>query len=526
MALKVALVTYGMLGGGIETYLINLGCVLKNKGMDVTVVTTEVPGAWFERLRSHGIKSKYIDGLDLLLPPEHILKVNKVLRQDGYDVIFLNHARYAQAAIDLLDENTVVIPVLHGNDDVFYNISSYKSDLCNCIVAVSPRLANVVIDKKPKCPVVTIPNGIQLIDTSKFKQRTFYEKQIRLIYVGRLYHKEKGIFLIPDILRRLKECNIDVFLDIVGDGNDRDEFIGMLKDKGVLDKIHMWGTLGSQKVYELLCKSHFLLFPSFTEGLPCVPIEAQMCGCIPIASKLSGSTDVIIKDGETGILVDIGDIDGICKAVVALWQEREHAKLMSIEASRYSRENFSVEAMGKKYYDLIIDAISGKYLYKEKREGSSIVKKLNAEQLLEKHFDILFISGTDEVKSMHKFWMKQMIVKQEPISGYLYKLGIRRAAIFGTLKDALYLLKDLSMAGIEVISFLDNNLEMQGKILCNLPVNSSSWLVQHTKEIDIVVVSIESESDVFVKEQLQKLTTDSAKVLSWKDLVRLNGFIN
>jgi glycosyltransferase involved in cell wall biosynthesis len=521
--IKLALVTYGMLGGGIETYLINLGQFFKKRGLDVTVVTTEVPGAWFERLATSGIKAKYIDGLDTLFPIEHVLKVNEVLRQDGYDVIFLNHDRYTQAAINLFGNDTVIFPVVHGNDDVFQSISSYQSASCNGIVAVSPRLADTLERKKPECPIVVIPNGIEIINTDHFMQRTFHETHLRLIYVGRLFHEEKGIFFLPEILRKIKDDNIKVILDIVGDGNDRDELIEMLKANDVLENVHMWGTLNPEKVYELLCQAHFLIFPSYTEGLPCVPIEAQMCGCIPIASRLKGSTDILIKDNDTGILVDIGDVEAIYQAIIKLWKERDLLGEMSKAAVLYSRENFSLEAMGNKYYTLITDAVHGKYPCNGKRNGLAFIEEYDNENLLKTYFDILFISGTDDVKGMYKFWMKKLVIDNKPISEILYTLKVKKAAIFGTLKTALYLLKDLSMAGIEIVSFIDSNPEMRGKLLCGLPINQPSWLTQHAKEIDVVVVSIESASDTIVKEQLQK-SVDTMKIFTWKELVRKNGF--
>lgn len=522
---KIALVIYGMLGGGIETFLINLGQFLRSQGMDVTVITTEVQGAWFERLAQNGIKAKHINGLKNLFPTEHLIKMTEILRSDGYNAILSNHARYAQAAVDRLASDTVFIPILHGDEEVFFNLSCYNASFCNCIITVSPKLTNALAIKKPHCPIITIPNGVKIIDIGQFEQRTFYERQLRLIYVGRLRHEEKGVLFLPSILRKIKNMGMEVFLDVVGDGNDCDELVRLFKSEDVSELVHMRGMLDSKEIYQLLCKSHFLLFPSFNkEGLPLVPIEAQMCGCIPIASRLPGSTDVIVEENKSGVLVNIGDVNAIAETVVKLWENKDKVNQMSIEAIHYSRAKFSVEAMGNQYYNLIRDALNGKYPLKTERKNLLSAEELNPGQLLDKYFDILFISGTINMKKMYRFWMEQLIIKQKPISEVLYKSGIRRVAIFGTLKNALYLTKDLSMAGIEVLCYLENNPEMQGKELCQLSVNSSSWLAQNKEAVDAVVISIESESDIIVKEQLQKITINDIKVLTWKELVQLNGF--
>lgn len=60
------------------------------------------------------------------------------------------------------------------------------------------------------------------------------------------------------------------------------------------------------------------VLPSAREGLPIVLLEAMACGLPCIASRLPGSTDVMIEDGVNGRLVPSGDADGLGRALRAV----------------------------------------------------------------------------------------------------------------------------------------------------------------------------------------------------------------
>ena len=53
-----------------------------------------------------------------------------------------------------------------------------------------------------------------------------------------------------------------------------------------------------------------LAFPSYREGLPNVPLEAQVCGVPVVGYAATGTVDAV-ADGETGLLVPVGDRIGL-----------------------------------------------------------------------------------------------------------------------------------------------------------------------------------------------------------------------
>lgn len=357
--IRVALVVYGMIGGGIETFLLNLGVYLNRCQYDVTIVTTNCQGNWFERIAQNGLQKVYVSGLNPEEPLEHVSRVSKVLYDGNYDVVFLNHALFAQFGIGTGKGRPVVIPIVHERNEYFARLSTYKAGVCDHIVAVSPAVKAIVdrVNRRCKCDVIL--HGIPKVNVDT-TERNFLSDSLKLIYVGRIHNSSKGVFLLPLILRTLLDDGVDVTLDIVGDGPDIGQLKDLFRDNGVEKFVTYWGMISSEQVYTLMHAAHALLFPSYTEGLGITPIEAQLCGCVPIASLLVGATDCTIQDNKTGFLVDNGEVKQFSKAIKQLYFDRQLLVHMSRQARDYAENHFSLEHMGAQYHQLIQTALKSK----------------------------------------------------------------------------------------------------------------------------------------------------------------------
>jgi len=79
----------------------------------------------------------------------------------------------------------------------------------------------------------------------------------------------------------------------------------------------------------------FFLFPSFFEGFGKAFLEAMSRGCVVAASDAGGMHDVI-RHGENGALVPVGDVEAVADAVRAV--DFDRAVRMSAAAARTARE--------------------------------------------------------------------------------------------------------------------------------------------------------------------------------------------
>lgn len=348
----------------MEAVLLRLGNYLHQQGCIVEVITTIEPGEWFGRWSELEIKAVHVPGYgrsSFLAPLRHSLRVGAKLADGKYDVLFLNHARHAQASLGRLPENGVAIPVLHNDTGEIYDVGCGNQDAWNVAVAVSPKVAATARRRVPHRPVLQISSGVDLPEETLWQRRRSFSKRIELIFVGRLDDAQKGVLWLPDIYQACLDRGIDAALTVVGDGPDSRELQRRLSDHGLQDKTRYLKGLTPEQVYSLLLESHILLMPSRYEGLPIVSLESQACGCVPIVSRLPGITDAAIEDGETGILVDGGDVSGFAAAVAALYKDPARWSHMSSAGHDRVHHEFSVEAMGSSYLRLVTDALNGHY---------------------------------------------------------------------------------------------------------------------------------------------------------------------
>jgi glycosyltransferase involved in cell wall biosynthesis len=81
---------------------------------------------------------------------------------------------------------------------------------------------------------------------------------------------------------------------------------------------------------------------SRSESFSLTCLEAQQLG-VPVVSYRSGGPEEIIEDGETGHLVELGDIAGVATATARLLEQPGLAERMGAAAARSVRERFGPE---------------------------------------------------------------------------------------------------------------------------------------------------------------------------------------
>lgn len=352
--MKVALVTYALQVGGIETFLKRLATGLQKAGHTVTVMETESRGVWASEFESAGLTVT-----DILAHPSqsrlsHARRMAEALM--AFDVVILNDAPYAQSVAGLLPEQTVVLSIVHGDMDSMYRNAVGNKGQWDAVVGVGPRLGKRLIGEfgAPEPLTHVIPYGVEVPSEWPRKneeQRT--SEPLRMAYIGRLEDVQKGILRLPAILTVALQTHPGIEMEIVGDGPDS----GRLREAFSRDcpngKVVFSGALTPDEARRRLSKQDVLILPSNFEGLPIVVLEAMAEGVVPVASRLKDMTDFEIEDGRTGFLREPGDIPGFAQALVLLAGDRERLRRMSQAAWQEARNRFTAERMCRDYEMLI-----------------------------------------------------------------------------------------------------------------------------------------------------------------------------
>lgn len=357
---RIGIIAFGLHVGGMEQSMLRMARCFKESGTEVDFVTTEEKGSWYQYIEEKGFQVRHI-GFHPLGGFFHALRVGALLAKSRYDVVILFHAKYAQASLAMLSNKTIVIPTIRLDDFEFYRIGLSNSKAWNVALTNSPRLQAEVQRRKPAKPVICIPNGVEIPSSELLGGRRRFGGKLQIVFVGRLAG-HKGVNLLPAILAECSRKGLDFVCRIAGDGEERDVLQQKLHDMGMLgNKIIMMGAILHTTVYDLLLDSHILILPTLAEGLPNVLLEAQACGCVPVASHIEGITDVAVVDGTTGFLISSGSSVGFADAIERLAKDEALWVKMSSAGSKRITELFSTEQLAEAYNTLLADCASGKY---------------------------------------------------------------------------------------------------------------------------------------------------------------------
>ncbi len=206
--------------------------------------------------------------------------------------------------------------------------SFYKNLMRWFIKCDSLRAEKIRVINKNQTPPFLIKNGIPAnkifyipafyIDLNVFYPKEL-EKEYDLIFVGRLA-ENKGINLFLETALQLGVRTV-----IVGDGPLKEK-IKKIKGHKLGNKITLKGWVeNSEEVAELLNRSRTLIMPSYNEGGPRVVLEAMACG-VPVLATPVGVVPDIIKDGESGRVIDWDAEDITRKAERILSDKDEYSK--------------------------------------------------------------------------------------------------------------------------------------------------------------------------------------------------------
>ena len=361
---RIALVTYAMHCGGMESLLLRLGGYLRDHGYEVELITTLEPGEWFGRLAEINVPAYHVAGYRRsgpLNPLQHTRRVSARLREGRYNIIFLNHSRHAQSGLARLADDVVAIPILHNDNEEIYRVGCGNPEAWNVAVAVSPKVANTAQRREPSRPILEITSGVELPDAAQWQTRRAWSTPLELIFIGRLDHGQKGVLWLPAIYQACLDRGVECRLTIVGDGPDAPQLRGNSRIFDLLERTRFLEGLTPHQVYRLLLDSHVLLMPSLYEGLPIALLESLACGCAPVVDgcrALPTTPSVMVKAASWWMWATppvSADASSDLHQDPALWSRMSRAA----HASRLIR--FSVQAMGRSYLRLIEEALEGRY---------------------------------------------------------------------------------------------------------------------------------------------------------------------
>jgi phosphatidylinositol alpha-1,6-mannosyltransferase len=126
---------------------------------------------------------------------------------------------------------------------------------------------------------------------------------------------------------------------VVGDGDDVEYHRSLATRNGVQERVRFLGSVSEEMLRAHYRQSDLFVLPSKGEGFGIVFLEAMFYRLPVVAGAHAGSLD-IVEDGNTGLLVHHGDIDGLAAALIALLKDEGRRRRMGDAGYARLQERF------------------------------------------------------------------------------------------------------------------------------------------------------------------------------------------
>lgn len=218
------------------------------------------------------------------------------------------------------------------------------------VVANSRGLYDLAKAFDSNVDITIVPNGV---DLEEFRPAVHDWSPPRLLSVGRVVY-QKGYDVALRALSGLTELSWE--WNIAGDGPHLPALQRMLREYGLVDRVHFLGWQSAAKVKEEYARANLFLHPSRHEGMPNALLEAMASELPVIATRIAGNEELVLE-GETGLLVPVDDPAALRESLRQLMPADERRKAMAFAGRRRVETSFGWLRVAEEYESILAKAV-------------------------------------------------------------------------------------------------------------------------------------------------------------------------
>lgn len=259
-------------------------------------------------------------------------------------------------------------------DDAYIYLAKKYNHVIDVIIthniAVYDEICKLLPNRKKD--IHFIQHGVIVQD---FDRNHNLVNKLKLVFLAR-HVKLKGIYDLPKIDDELRKRNIDVEWFILGDGEEKENFINEVKSK---DNFSFLVPKNTEDLIEVLKTTDIYVLPSSLDGLPVSLLESMSVGCVPVVYNFSEGIKKVIT-ADIGFVVEKGDVIAMADQIEFLSKDRNELKKRSISCSTKISQEFDVKKQSGLYFSLYKN-------YKKLKKKRFI----NLKYLIKKYFNYKFV---------------------------------------------------------------------------------------------------------------------------------------
>lgn len=238
------------------------------------------------------------------------------------------------------------------------------------LIVLSSRMKSYLVAHNFGLPGMRlIPNGVDTLRFSPTHEAPSKAQAQRVVCISKMRY-EKGIDVLLQAWRQVQERlprPSHARLIVVGDGPLLSRLEHMASELGIADSVEFAGL--QSDVPAQLHRGSIAILPSRWEGMPNALLEAMACGLPCVATRVSGSED-IIQHGVNGLLVEPEDDQGMAQALLTLLSDQAQAQKYGRAARETVEQDYAFEHVMDTYVELYYDIAGYRYAAAEDAPAS------------------------------------------------------------------------------------------------------------------------------------------------------------
>ena len=288
-------------------------------------------------------------------------KFKKLINDFKPDAIFVDRTRHF--ALEASKSNIPLIIHLRGNqwkEFVMAKETIYKSkekrialkrweemgEECfqksELILPICEHLSEITRERYPKKTSETLYQGITPENWFQKKGMELKHPCVGILQSATIWDKTKEMLILPEILEKMS----DVHFYWAGDGVYKDKILPILEK---YDNFHWLGSLEyPDKVREFLTEIDVYALISGIDMSPLTLQEAQLMEKAVVATNVGGIPE-LMKDNETGYLVEKGNVKDLYEKLSRVINEQEKITKMGEKGKEFVIKNFSWDKICKDF---------------------------------------------------------------------------------------------------------------------------------------------------------------------------------
>lgn len=366
--LKIGITCYPTIGGS-GVVATELGKLLAERGHEIHFISSSMPfrlKRMYHNIFYHQVEVNQYTVFQY--PPYDIALASKMAEVANMEELDLLHVHYAipHAVCGILAKqmsgrDLKIVTTLHGtditvlgNDPSLSEAIRFGIEKSDYVTAVSHALieqTNEVINPNKSIEAVYnfIDNRVwQKTDSHHLRQEYgIADEQKVVIHVSNF----RAVKRVTDVVKAFAIIadHVPAKLLLVGDGPEMSVVSKLVCSLGIRDKVRFLGK--QENLEELYSISDLMLLLSEKESFGLVALEGMACGVPCIGTNVGGIPEVI-KDGESGFICELGDIETVAAKGIKILTDHQLHQAFSENAIMTARTRFSAEQIVTQYENI------------------------------------------------------------------------------------------------------------------------------------------------------------------------------